>query len=169
MEAKARLFGHPVHQMLVAFPIGLLFTSWFLDVAFLATDGSGFASVGYWNIAAGTVGGLIASLFGLIDWIAIPMGTRAKMVGAWHAGWNVGMLTLFGASWVLRSQVEDHTPTLLAIVLSTGGLVLGSVGGWLGGELVIRLGIGISPGANLNAPSSLTDRPVGIGATETES
>lgn len=162
MESKAKFLGHPIHQMLIVFPLGLLMTGWMFDIGFLITHNVTFATLAYWNIVVGIGGGLVAAVFGLIDWVAIPLGTRAKAVGAWHGGLNFLMLTLFGASWLLRYRAPEHAPTILAFTLGCVAVATGGVAGWLGGELVNRLGVGISPGAGLNAPSSLS-RHVGPG------
>ena len=72
MESKAKLLGHPVHQMLIVFPLGLLATGVVFDVVYLASGNDGFAGVAYWLILSGIIGGLLAAPFGLIDWLAIP-------------------------------------------------------------------------------------------------
>jgi uncharacterized membrane protein len=84
------------------------------------------ATVAYWMIAAGIVGGLAAAPFGWIDWFAIPDNTRAKSVGFWHGVGNVIVLLLFAASWFLRHDLPDQ-PDLLAFVLSFGGAGLALV------------------------------------------
>jgi uncharacterized membrane protein len=61
---------------------------------------------------------------------------------------------LFAASWLVRRD-DPAQPETLAIVLSVAGGALSLVTGWLGGELVDRLGVGVDDGANLNATSSL--------------
>ena len=66
------------------------------------------------------------------------------------------VVALFAVSWLLRSGDLQHLPGTLAFVLGLVALVLALVTGWLGGELVERLGVGVDEGANLNAPSSLT-------------
>jgi uncharacterized membrane protein len=157
MEAKAKLFGHPIHQMLIVFPLGLLATSFFFDIGWMATHKPGLAVAAYYMIAAGIIGGLVAAVFGLIDWLAIPRGTRAKMIGVWHGGGNVVVVALFAASWWLRRGVEA-APTS-AIVLSALGVGLALITGWLGGELVDRLGVGVNDGAHLDAPNSMSGRP----------
>lgn len=155
MEAKAKLLGHPIHQMLVALPLGLLVAAWVADVAFYFTNRPVLAEVAYWNTAGGIATGLFAAIFGFIDWIAIPINTRAKRVGAWHAGFNVLVLLLFTCSLVIKNPVPEHAPSVLSFVCATAGLILAGISGWLGGELVNRLGIGVSPDANVNASSSL--------------
>jgi uncharacterized membrane protein len=104
--------------------------------------------------------GLVAAVFGLIDWLAIPSGTRARAVGLLHGLTNFLMVALFAISWLLRAGAPDE-PGAVAIVLSFVGVGLASLGGFLGGELVFRLGVGVSDGANPNASSSLSRRPAG--------
>jgi uncharacterized membrane protein len=157
MESRAKFLGHPVHQILIVFPLGLLATAVIFDVVYLSGGASIMATVAYWMIAAGIVGGLAAAPFGWIDWFAIPDNTRAKSVGFWHGVENVIVLLLFATSWLLRHDLPDQ-PDLLAFVLSFGGAGLALVTGWLGGELVDRLGVGVDDGAHLDAPSSLSKR-----------
>src|ERR687893_1927213 len=111
-------------------------------------------------IAAGVIGGLAAAVFGLIDWLAIPSGTRAKAVGMWHGTTNVVMVTLFIVSWLLRADAPGD-PGTIAVLLSFVAVGLASLGGFLGGGLVVRLGGGGAEGAPPNAPSSLPGRLVG--------
>src|SRR5258706_1824166 len=117
MEARAKLFGHPIHQMLIVFPLGLLATSFFFDIGWLVTKAGSVGVVSYWMIFAGVIGGLVAAVFGLIDWLAIPPGTRAKFIGAWHGIGNVFVVALFVASWLLR-RGDPEVPPMSAIVLS---------------------------------------------------
>lgn len=165
MRAKARLFGHPIHQMLIVFPLGLLGTSLLFDILHLATGGDHWAQVSYFMIAAGIVSGLIAAPFGLIDWLAIPSNTRAKRIGLLHGGGNVVVLLLFVLSWFLRRDLPT-APGGLEIGLSALAVGLALVTGWLGGELVDRLGIGVDEGANADAPSSLSGQPASRNASE---
>jgi uncharacterized membrane protein len=155
MQAKARLFGHPIHPMLIVFPLGLLSTAVILDVVHLVTGGRLSAEMAFWLIAGGVAGGLAAALFGLIDWLAIPPGTRARRIGLLHGIGNVVVVLLFAGSWFLRRD-RPFAPETLALVLSFAGGGLAMVTGWLGGELVDRLGVGVDDGAHLNAPSSLS-------------
>jgi uncharacterized membrane protein len=157
MESKARLLGHPIHQMLVVFPLGLLGASVVFDLLHRGLGSPVMALVSHHLIAAGVIAGLLAAPFGTIDWLAIPRGTRAKSVGAMHAGGNVVVLALFAASWWMRRDAPE-SPTALAHVLSFAGTFLVLVTAWLGGELVDRLGVGVSDGAHLDAPSSLRSR-----------
>src|SRR5919199_3160043 len=165
MESRAKLFGHPIHPILIPFPLGLLTTSVVFDVVYLLTGDGKWAGISFWMIAAGVIGGLAAAVFGLIDWLAIPSGTRAKAVGLWHGATNVVVVTLFIVSWLLRADAPD-APGAVAIVLSFVAVGLASLGGFLGGELVVPLGGGGSEGGHLNAPSSLSGRPIRAGSAD---
>ena len=95
-------------------------------------------------------------MFGLIDWLAIPTGTRAKRIGLLHGGANVIVVAIFALVWWMRASAPDVTPTTTVFLLEVMALGLGSVAGWLGGELVDRLAVGVDDGAHLDAPSSLS-------------
>jgi uncharacterized membrane protein len=156
MEAKAKLLGHPIHQMVIVLPLGLLIAAWIADLLYYLSGAAVLAEVAYWNTIGGILTGLFAAIFGFIDWIAIPLNTRAKRIGAWHAGFNFGVLLLFAGSLMLKNAIPGHLPNALSFTCATIALIMGGISGWLGGELVNRLGIGVSPGADVNAPSSLT-------------
>ncbi len=156
MESRAKLLGHPVHPMLIVFPLGLLATSLAFDIVHLASSNDTFfAHMALWLIGLGICTGLFAAIFGLIDWLAIPRRTRAWTIGLLHGGGNVVVVVLFIVSWALRRSGDQVHPPIAAFVLDIVAVALALVTGWLGGELVDRLGIAVSPGANPDAPSSL--------------
>lgn len=157
MESRAKLLGHPIHQMLIVFPLGLLAMAVIFDLLAIVFANGYWSEIGYWMIAAGVVTGLLAAPFGLIDWYAIPSGTRAKRIGAVHGVGNVIVVAMFGLSWLMRSDAP-RTPDVLALALSFAAGVLALFTGWLGGELVDRLAVGVDDGAHVDAPSSLTSR-----------
>jgi uncharacterized membrane protein len=154
---STKIFGHYIHPILIVFPLGLFSTSFIFDLIHLATGNPEYALVAYWMVVSGIFGGLAAAPFGTIDWVGIPSGTRAKRIGLWHGFANAAMLALFIASWLLRSGAPGD-PSGAPIALSLIGLACGAVGGWLGGELVERLGIGVHTDAHVDAPSSLSGR-----------
>ena len=111
MESRAKLLGHPIHQMLIVFPLGLLATAVVIDVIYFAGDSLIFAEVSYYLVIAGLIGGTVAAPFGFIDWRAIPRNTRAKRVGALHGIGNVIVLLLFLTSALLSSDLPSAPPT----------------------------------------------------------
>jgi uncharacterized membrane protein len=162
MESRAKLAGHAIHPMLITLPLGLLGTAVVFDIIRAFTDEADLAVASFYMLAAGIIGGLLAAVFGLVDWLAIPAGTRAKRLGLWHGVGNVVVVALFAVSWLLRRGQADYQPDGLAFWLGVVAVLLALGTAWLGGELVERLGVGVDEGANLDAPSSLsgpTTRP----------
>ena len=163
MESRVKLAGHPLHTMLIAFPLGLLATAVVFDVIFLVTNNSIWTQAAFFMIGAGVITGLAAAVPGTIDWLAIPRGTRAKRIGLIHGVGNVIVVALFALSWYMRRNNPAAPPTE-AVVAGLLGAGLVVVTGWLGGELVDRLGVGVDDGAHLDAPSSLTGMPAAAAA-----
>jgi uncharacterized membrane protein len=160
MESRVKVLGHPIHPMLIVLPLGLFIGAVVFDAIYLWRGSATIATVGYWNIAGGILGGLLAAVFGLIDWLAIPAGTRAKRIGIWHALSNVTAILGFALVFWTRYSSGHLATTTGLFTIEVIALLVGAVGGWLGGELVDRLGVGVDSGANLNAPNSMSnERP----------
>ena len=160
METRFKLLGHPVHPMLIVFPLGLLATAVVFDVLYVLTSNEELAIFSFWAILAGVIGGLAAALFGLWDWLSIPSGTRAKAVGLWHGAGNVVVVALFALSWFMRRDDPTYLPAILPLVVALIGAALALLTAWLGGELVYRLRVAVDDDAGLNATSSLADSGV---------
>ncbi|KWX08277.1 membrane protein, partial [Carbonactinospora thermoautotrophica] len=126
MRSRARMLGHPVHPMLVVLPLGLLIGAVLFDILYLIFGGTTFPLVAGYTMAAGIIGGLVAGVFGLVDWMAIPPRTRARRIGTLHGLGNVLVLVLFGLSWLLRYPETDWRPNEFALTLSFVGIVLGA-------------------------------------------
>jgi len=159
MESRAKLLGHPIHQMLIVFPLGLLAMAVVFDLFAIGLGQGYWSEIAYWMIAAGVVTGLLAAPFGFVDWLAIPPGTRAKRIGAIHGVGNVLVVLLFAASWLMRSDAP-RMPEFAALALGFVAGCIALVTGWLGGELVDRLSVGVDDGAHVDAPSSLRTRRI---------
>lgn len=158
MNSRVKLLGHPLHPMLVVYPLGLLSTAVILDLIFMGNENRALSIASYWMITAGLIGGLLAAVVGFLEWLAIPANSRAKSIGLYHGLGNLVITLLFAASWWLRTGVDDNVPSTTAFILSLLGFALALVTAWLGGELVYRLGVGVDHGANVDAPSSLSDK-----------
>jgi len=151
--------------MLIVFPLGLLSTAVLFDVISLVSRDPKWSAMAFYMIAAGIIGGLAAAVFGALDWLAIPRRTRAWSIGLWHGAGNVVVVALFAASWLMRYS-DPGAPAATALALSFAGAVLALITGWLGGELVDRLAIGVDDGAHANSPSSLSHRPAAQNADD---
>ena len=158
MAGKINLLGHPVHPMLIAFPLGLLPVAVALDITYLCTGNAQWTAISFWLIAIGVVSGLVAAVFGLADWLGLEAGTRAKRIGLWHGLINVVVTVLFAISWFMRREVPA-TPPMPAIVLGIVAILFALVAAWLGGELVYRMSVGVDFDAHVNSPNSLSGRP----------
>src|SRR5690606_16967772 len=126
MQARAKLLGHPVHQMLIALPLGGLSAAVLFDIVGLVTGSGRWTDIAFWMIVFGVVTGLIAAVFGLIDWTAIPNGTRAKKIGAVHGIGNVVVVLLFTLSLLLRWPTPESA-SALALLLSFVGFGIAGV------------------------------------------
>jgi uncharacterized membrane protein len=155
MESRAKLLGHSIHQMLIPIPVGLYATAAVLDVVGLFVAAPELRLVSFWNLVIGSCGAVAAAVFGAIDLSAVPYRSRARRVGIQHAVVNTVAVTLFTTAILLRSQQPGLALDPLTLVLELAGFAALMVGGWLGGELVDRLGIGVDDGAHPDARSSL--------------
>ena len=114
MAGKINLLGHPVHPMVIVFPLGLLPAGVACDILYLTRGGAILPRMAYWLITAGILSGLFAAIFGFADWLGLPSGTRAKRIGLWHAIVMDIVIALFAISWWLRHG-NPSAPTTLAI------------------------------------------------------
>jgi len=149
MKARIRLLGHPVHQMLIVFPLGLLATSIAFDIVGLVSAVDAAHTAAYWTLTAGIAGAAVAAPFGYLDWTAIPRGTRARRVGAMHGMGNVAVTALFIASWLLRSPAQE--PPLSSLACAWIATAAAMATAWLGAELVCRHAMGVDEDAGLDA------------------
>lgn len=155
MESRLKVLGHPLHPVLVVLPLGLFSVSVVFDLFYLLLGDEVLANVAYWNIVLGLLGGIAAAVFGLLDWLAIPGGTRARRIGLVHGVGNAVIVLLFAWSWWLRLPDVTYSPDLLPFLLGLVGVSLALLTAWLGGELVYRLRVGVDDDAHLDASSSL--------------
>src|SRR3712207_9164641 len=108
MESRLKVAGHPIHPMLVMFPLGLLVTAVIFDAADLLGGPAMLGEVAYWNIAGALIGGVLAAAAGLVGLVAIPTGTRAKRVAVLHGLVNMGVILLFAVIWMVRMGSETR-------------------------------------------------------------
>ena len=147
MASPASIAGHPIHPMLIPFPIALWVFSFVADLIYLWRGNPGWEWMASWTLLAGCLGAIVAAVFGIIDYFAIKDKQVAK-VANWHARFNVLALLLFAASWYLRRGIDlanVNGRLTLPIALSAVGVIAVSISGYLGGELVFKHGVGVNP------------------------
>lgn len=147
MASKASIAGHPVHPMLVAFPIGLWVTSFVIDVIFYFIRNPSLPLISKVLLAAGLVGGVAAAVPGIIDWLSIK-NPQVKKIANWHARLNIIAVIVFATSLYLRMRVGAHLVNWnmrIPVLLSAFGVLLIGISGWLGGALTFEHGVGVAP------------------------
>ncbi len=146
MASRASFGGHPIHPMLIPFPIGLLVFSFISDLIFLWNGNPVWKDyVAFYTMLGGIIGAAAAAIPGLIDWATLT-DRAAVRVANWHARVNIITLLIFIANFYLRSTSGSAwiaSMPMLPFVLSIVGVVGLGVAGWLGGQLVFRHGVAV--------------------------
>ncbi len=138
MRSRASIASHPIHPMLVAFPIGLLVTSFIFDLIARWRDMPSLSAAAWYCIIAGLIAATIAAIPGLIDLFSVvPKHSSGRSRGYQHAILNGLMMVAFIADAAYRGGpgvMADNT----SLILSACGVVLIGFSGWLGATLVYR-------------------------------
>lgn len=144
MRSKAQLKGHPLHPILIPFPIAFFTGTLVFDLLGYRNDRPDFWQTGGYLEVAGIVGALAAAVPGLIDYtFTVPPNSSAKKRATLHGLTNITMVVLFAAALYFRRQ--EHASTYLVLGLEAAGFVLMLAAGWMGGTLVYRNQIGVDP------------------------
>ncbi len=151
VPSTVAVVGHPIHPILVQFPIAFLVGALLTDATFWFTHDSFWARASFFLIAAGLVGGFAAALTGMMDFLKIER-VRKRTAGWAHMVLNVAVLTFTIFNLVLRWN--NHVTAVLpwGIILSIIIAMLLGVSGWYGGELVYRHKISVIGNGNSSEP-----------------
>lgn len=142
ISSKAAIGGHPLHPMLIHFPVAALIALLPADLAYLWTLDSFWSRAGLWLAGIGALGGWVASVFGLIDLLLVTE-IRRKVTAWCHAILAVMMLSLASLNWLLRYQDDGQNIHLWALYLSAITAVLIALAAYLGGRLVYEHAVGV--------------------------
>jgi nitrite reductase/ring-hydroxylating ferredoxin subunit/uncharacterized membrane protein len=144
MKSKAQIKGHPLHPILVAFPIAFFTGAFLFDLAGLILQRQGLHTTAMYLNGAGIAGGLAAAIPGIIDYIhTVPPASTAKERATKHALLNTINIVLFIAIFYIRRN--GSASAYLITALEMAGIVILSIAGWMGGTLVYRNQIGVDP------------------------
>ena len=146
MASPASIGGHPIHPMLIPFPIALWVFSLFADVIYLWRGSPLWRDyIAFYTLLAGIFGAVAAAVPGLIDWLSLKDPQVVKLAN-WHARLNVIALLIFAGSFYLRttggSELVSGSHTI-PFGLSVLGVILITISGWLGGEMVFKHGVAV--------------------------
>lgn len=140
--STAKILGHPLHPMLVPFPIAFFTAALLADVAFLLGAGAFWAEASFWLLAAGLVGAALAAVTGLTDFLG-DRRVRALADARQHMAGNVILVVIEAVNICFR--LDDPVGALPSpgLFLSAAAVLLMAFTGWKGGELVFRHRVGV--------------------------
>ena len=150
MASPASIGGHPIHPMIIPFPIALWAFSFIADLVYLWRGNPIWKDwIAFYTLLGGCIMAVVAAVPGLIDWLSLKEPKVIKIAN-WHARLNVIALLVFAVSFYLRTTgaaalVGDSH--LIPFLLSLLGVVLITISGWLGGEMVFKHGVAVAAGS----------------------
>lgn len=148
MASPASISGHPVHPMIIPFPIGLWVFSLIADLIYLWRGNPVWRDyIAFYCLLGGIIGAAVAAVPGLIDWGSLK-DPKVVKIANWHARLNVIALLIFAASFYLRTTGGSGLVSgsySIPIALSVVGVILISISGYLGGEMVFKHGVAVDP------------------------
>ncbi len=142
MRTPASIHKHPIHPMLVVFPIGLWIFSLICDLIGLTVAAPAvWFTVAFYSMVGGLIGALLAAVPGLIDLLFYKWREPVKRIALAHMAINLSVVALYIINVVMRAGEPESVR--IPILLSLIGVCLLAVSGWLGGQLVHVHGVGV--------------------------
>ena len=146
MASPASFNGHPIHPMIIPFPIALWVFSFIADIIYLWRGNPLWKDwIAFYALLGGILGAAVAAVPGLIDWLTITDKAVVRIAN-WHARLNVIALLVFAASFYLRTNSGASMvggSYTIPVGLSLLGVILITISGWLGGEMVFKHGVAV--------------------------
>jgi uncharacterized membrane protein len=146
MASHASIGGHPIHPMIIPFPIALWVFSLIADLIYLWGGNPLWRDyIAFYTLLGGIIGGAAAAVPGVIDWLSLKDREVVKIAN-WHARLNVIALLIFAASFYLRTMSGAGLVSgnyTIPVGLSVLGVILIAISGWLGGEMVFKHGVAV--------------------------
>ena len=158
MASPASIQKHPIHPMLIPFPIALWIFSLVCDLIYAMDWGTIiWNDMAFYTMAGGVLGALAAAVPGYLDYRSLS-DPSVKRIGQWHMLINLSIVVLFVINLSLRMWSEPGAvlPSLLSLI----GIGMLSVSGWLGGELVYVHRVAVKPEPRVVAPPKERNRAV---------
>src|SRR5688572_10289804 len=154
MASPASIGGHPIHPMIIPFPIALWFFSLIADVIYLWRGNPLWRDwIAFYTLLGGIIGAAVAAVPGFIDWLSLKDREVVKIAN-WHARLNVIALVIFAISFYLRTRSGAGLVSgsyTIPVATSVVGIILITISGWLGGEMVFRHGVAVDERADTGA------------------
>ena len=141
MSTPASVLRHPIHPMLIVFPLGLWIFGFIAYIVYMANGLLSWRGASLYALAGGIIGAVLAAVPGSIDLLSLRR-SRVWTTGVTHMISNVTALALFAIAFGIG--ISRSAPSAATLVLSILGLIALGIGGWLGGALVYEHGVGVT-------------------------
>jgi uncharacterized membrane protein len=164
MRTPASIAGHPIHPMLIVFPVALWICALVCDLILVVAPGDVpqiWFTASYMAMIGGLIGAIAAAVPGAIDLVSLR-DTPVRKTALTHMGINLLVVALFAVNaWLRRRGVDDMT---LPLTLSVVGVALMGVSGWLGGSMVHVHRVGVDEPEQAIVPDALRSAPRPVSA-----
>jgi uncharacterized membrane protein len=146
-HSTAQIGGHPIHPMLIPFPIVCFIGTLVTDIVYSRNHDAGWATASHWLLGIGLVMAALAAVAGLTDYLG---DDRIRSLGdaLKHMIANVTAVVLELVNFILRLKNDDFIAST-GVYISVVVALLLLYSGWKGGDLVYRHGIGVHDRSNL--------------------
>lgn len=142
-RSRAQIAGHPIHPMLVPFPIAFWLAALFCDIAFASNGDPGWPAASTWLIGAGVVFALLAAAFGFVDFLSEPLIRELRH--AWeHMLGNLAAALLAIVNLALRLVAGTEAIVPWGLTLSILVALILVFTGWRGADLVYKHATGVA-------------------------
>ena len=145
-RSTASIAGHPIHPMLIPFPIAFFVATFVCDLVFWGSGRSGWFDATLWLLGAGLIMAAVAAAAGLTDVLGDTQ-VRNLRTAWWHAGGNVVAVLIEFANWLLRYFQSSAAVLPAGLILSAVVVAILLATGWLGWEMVYRARVGVADDA----------------------
>jgi uncharacterized membrane protein len=144
LSSTARIAGHPIHPMLVPFPIACFFGTLLTDLAYWRSGGMMWADFSAWLVTVGVIMGFLAAIAGLIDFLGNRL-VRAQAPAWPHAIGNIVVLILATCNMLVHSRDGWTSVVPTGLILSAVVVLILLFTGWMGWAMVYRHHVGVAP------------------------
>lgn len=142
-RSTAQIGGHPIHPMLIPFPIAFFVATFVCDLVFWRTGNPALTTATMWLLGAGLVMAALAALAGLTDVLGEER-IRALGDAWWHAGGNVAVVLIELYNLFIRYQQGPAAIVPTGLVLSLIVVAILLFTGWKGWGMIYKHHVGVS-------------------------
>lgn len=143
LSSTAQIAGHPIHPMLVPFPIVCFVGALITDIAYYATANMLWADFSAWLVTVGVIMGVLAAIAGLVDF-ASNRRIRVQRPAWPHVLGNILVLVLSSFNVLVHSRDAWTSVVPTGLILSAIVVLILPITGWLGWAMVYRHGVGVA-------------------------